>query len=141
MNKHSTLVSIVFVLALALASTMTGHAFGKEPARTVSPASARVLVVEYFQAVEAHRFRRACSLLGAALRAETGGAGCPSYLRRGLTGPLSWRVFGSQSAREGVGVRVRLGQNELDHVRMRTWLAIVRLEGGSLKIVETRLLR
>jgi len=36
---------------------------------------------------------------------------------------------------------VLLGQNELDHVRMRTWLAIVRRENGAPRIVETRLLR
>jgi hypothetical protein len=138
MNRHTAFVGLL-VATLAIAVSSTAHAASPvADARTAS--SARAVVVRFFEAVESHRFREACSLLGARLLAETRGPQCPDLIRLGTPDPPRWKVLGTRVRRAGVGVLLRLGQNELDHVRMRTWLAIVAPERGQLRIVETRLL-
>ena len=125
------LLAVAVIPSASLAAT---------PARTVQSTDARKLVTRYFDALDSGRFKAACSLLGDELRGESGGSNCESFLAFGMPDPLVWKILGSVPARGGFGVRLRLGQNELDRVRMRTWLAIVRLEAGAPKIVETRLL-
>lgn len=138
MNRYSTLICLT--VALVATSVTVREAPAAPTARGVlSTQAARALVVRYFHALESNRFREACSLLGSSLRLESGGTACPSFLKRGMPDPLRWRIFDSRQLAYGIGVRLELGQNELDHVRMRTWLAIVRLETGGPRIVETRL--
>jgi len=144
MSKTSTLVGIVLTLSLALAaaSILAPAAPGESSERVaLSAAAARAVVVRYFHALESGRYRKACPLLGSALHEESGGAACPSSLESGMPDPLLWEILGRRATPDGTGIVVRLGQNELDHVRMRTWLAIVRLEHSAPRIVETRLLR
>jgi hypothetical protein len=45
----------------------------------------------------------------------------------------------ARASTAATGIVLRPGQNELDHVRMRTCLAVLWLERGLAKIVETRL--
>ncbi len=135
MNRYAVLTAAV-VAAVALVTP----AFAAAPSQTLTVPSARRTVIAYFHALEAGRFQQACWLLGNELLAESGGRRCPEFLRNGMPDPLRWRILGSRPLRRGVGIVVRLGQNELDHVRMRTWLAVVRLEWRSLRIVETQLL-
>jgi hypothetical protein len=136
MNTYRALITAMLAAA-ALGSTTAQAA---APLGSSSAAVARTTVAEFFAALESHRYRKACGLLGSALLVETGGANCPSFLRFGTPEPLRWTIVRARPAGAGVGIVVRLGQNELEHVRMRTWLAIVRYEHGSPKIVETRLL-
>lgn len=140
MSRYSTLICLVVVLAATSAITRDASA-APSAHGALSTEAARALVTRYFRALESNHFGEACLLLGDTLRAESGGAACSSFMRMGKPDPLRWRIIGSRKFGDGVGVRLRLGQSELDHVRMRTWLAIVRLEDGRSKIVETRLLR
>lgn len=138
MSRRAAFAGLL-VAALVFAVSSTAAAAPPVPdARAAS--SARGLVVRFFQAIESHRFEEACSLLGARLLAETRGPHCPDLIRLGTPHPLRWKVLDTRATRAGVEVLLRLGQNELDHVRMRTWLAIVRPEGGRLRIVDTRLI-
>lgn len=134
MKKHGALLVIVFA-ALAIAWSGQAH-----PTAKMTPASARATVTAFFRALESGRFGRACALLGTDLLAETGGPRCPAILRFGTPDPLRWRIEGVQATPGGIGVRVRLSQNDLHRVRMLTWLAVVTDQHGSEKIVETRLL-
>lgn len=130
--------SVALTTATLLASHSTARA---ENSAGVSAVAGRALVVRYFEALDAHRFASACAMLGAELRADSGGDSCPTFLRTGMPDPLRYRIERTRVVRGGVDVVVRLGQNELDHVRMRTWLAIVRVEDRTPRIVATRLLR
>ena len=138
MNKHR----ITLVAALASAAVaLTAHATAAPAAQPRAAAAAQAVVTDFFEAVEARRYAEACSYFGQDLLYESGGPRCAAFLRSGVTAPLRWKIVGRQPVPDGMGVVVRLAQNELDHVRMRTWLAVVRLEHGSPKIVQTRLLR
>jgi hypothetical protein len=137
MNRYAVLTATA---GLAVALAWSTHASAAAPAQTLTVTSARRTVIAYFRALETGRFQKACWLLGNELLAESGGPTCPEFLRNGMPDPLRWRILGSRPLGRGVGIVLRLGQNELDHVRMRTWLAVVRLEWRSLRIVETRLL-
>jgi hypothetical protein len=137
MNRYALLTATA---GLAVALAWSTHASAAAPAQTLTVPSARRTVIAYFHALEAGRFQKACWLLGNEFLAESGGWKCPGLLRNGMPDPLRWRILGSRLLRRGVGIVVQLGQNELDHVRMRTWLAVVKLEWRSLRIVETRLL-
>ena len=136
---NTTFVSVRLVLAFVVIG-LTSDALAALPARSVATTEARTVITRYFTALETGHFRTACGLLGRELRAQSGGPSCPSFLRFGMPDPLVWKVLGSRPSGDGVGIRLRVSQNELDHVRMRTWLAIVRLEEGVPRIVETRLL-
>jgi hypothetical protein len=138
MNADHIVPTLAVALALMAVST---QALAAAPARSVQASEARALVNRYFDALESGRYRTACSLLGHDLHAESGGAICPTFLEHGMPSRLTWQLLGTRRVPGGVGVLLHLGQDELDHVRMRTWLAIVRLERGSPRIVETRLLR
>jgi hypothetical protein len=138
MNNIRTSVSITVAVALI---AVTSEVFAATPARSVHSNDARALVIRYFDALEQGRFRAACSLLGRDLLIESHGSGCPVFLRLGMPSRLEWELVATRPVKDGVGVLLRLGQDELDHVRMRTWLAVIRLEEGTLKLVETRLLR
>jgi len=138
MTRRSTLAALILVpLLLGLGS----DALAGRHLRSVGTGEARALVTRYFTALETGRFRAACSLLGHELRSQSGGPSCPAFLRLGMPDPLVWELLGARPSGDGVAIRLRLGQNELDHVRIRTWLAIVGLEKGAPRIVETRLLR
>ena len=101
-----------------------------------SRASACALVNRFFGSIREGRYERACSLLGAQLRAETGGPRCPSIVALARTG--NPRVVGARSLDQGVGVRVVTFLNELGHLRRLSWLAVVADEEGSLRILRTR---
>jgi len=137
MNRYAVLLATV---AVAVAVAFAAAANAAAPSETLSVSSARSTVTAYFHALEQRRFQKACWLLGNELLAESGGANCPRFLRFGMPDPLVWHILGSRPKARSVGIVVRLGQNELDHVRMRTWLAVVRVEGGVPRIVATRLL-
>jgi hypothetical protein len=98
--------------------------------------SACVVVNRFFSSIREGRYASACSLLGAQLRAETGGSRCPSIVAGARAGAP--RVIAARSLDRGVGVRIVTFVNELGHLRPLSWLAVVADEGGSLRILRTR---
>jgi hypothetical protein len=94
------------------------------------------LVIFYFRAINAGRYGHACALLGEKLRLETGGTDCPRVLA--FAGQQRFGILDAWRSGAEVGVVVALDLPELDHVRVLHWLALVGVEGGTLKILETR---
>jgi hypothetical protein len=143
------------LLSLAIAGPSLGAYSGKQtrPSSFLTPVSysaacradserreACNLVSNFFRSVNSGRFGTACTLLGTQLRTETAGPGCPALIKAG-SGPHPWGIRGARATASGVQVRVVLGQSELGHERMRVWIASVGIEGTSLKILETTLVR
>ena len=105
-------------------------------ARDAASTTACDLVIAYFQAINRSRYRTACAMLGKQLRFETGGPGCPHILASG--GRQRFAIVGARRIATRVAPIVALDLPEFDHVRVLHWLAVVGLEGGRLKILETR---
>jgi hypothetical protein len=99
-------------------------------------ASACRLIESFFDALNRGNEVRACSLLGARLRFETGGASCPRVL--GLSQGTPFEVIRARAAAAMVLVRVRVGRHELGHWRMLDWIVVVGPERGSLKLLDTK---
>src|SRR5262249_54888187 len=96
--------------AVAPASSGSGHATSRLATtclRTADRVSACQLVVDYFGALNAGRFEDACSLLGPALRRETGGADCASVLAP--TKGTPFEVIAARRSHPGVIVLARVG--------------------------------
>jgi hypothetical protein len=117
------------------------------PARPAEPspsclsgAAARVsacgLIADYFEALDEGRPGRACSLLGAQLRFETGGPLCPRALA--VSGGTPHVIVGVRRTTGGLVVLVDVGIHEFDHYRLLRWAALVGQESGRLKILATR---
>ena len=98
--------------------------------------AACALVIDFFRSVNTRRYERACALLGAELRAETGGAACPTVLA--ADEGRRYAVRGVRLLATGTGVLVSIWFPELGHFRELPWLAVVAPERGKLLIVETR---
>ena len=97
------------------------------------------VVERFFRAMNARRFGVACSLLGSELRGVTYGYTCTKFLRLGMPTPMPWGILGVRRTGANVSVLVTLGQSELDHIRMRRHLAVIGMESGRLRILDTKL--
>lgn len=97
--------------------------------------SACRLVAGYFDDVNAGQERKACSLLGATLRQQSGGPDCPRLLAMARGTPAA--ILSARAARSRVDLVVRVGLRELDHYRMLRWFTLVGYEAGRLKILAT----
>jgi hypothetical protein len=98
-------------------------------------AAACAVVERFFTSVRRGRYEKACRLLGAQLRAETGGSRCPSVVAIARAGAPA--VIGARLLHGGVGVEVVTFVHELGRERPLRWLAVVATEGDRLKIVQT----
>lgn len=136
---------VVAVVALLAAATLAASPAAARPEQAVLPSacvrsprltSACELVNGFFDALNRGKVQRACSLLGSALRFETGGRRCPDVLAMSRGTPF--RIIGDRTAGTSVQVFVRVGLHELDHWRMLDWVAVVGPEGGNLKILDTK---
>jgi hypothetical protein len=97
------------------------------------------VIERFFRAMNSRRFTVACSLLGTELRSVTYGYACPEFLRVGMPEPMPWGILDARRIGARVAVLVTLGQSELDHIRMRRHRAVVGVEHGALRILETKL--
>jgi hypothetical protein len=98
------------------------------------------VITRFFRALNSRRFEAACALLGARLRDENRGLGCPLFLSV-YPEPMPWGILGARRSSAGAVVLVALGQSELDRIRMRHHRALVDYERGRLRILETRFVR
>jgi hypothetical protein len=137
-------------LVATAAALASGSAAAKPPAISQPPAVAPVapacnqdaprqaacaLVIDFFRSVNTGNYRHACSLLGATLLIETGGARCPALLA--ADGAQHYATRGARARGARVAVAVSTWLHELDHYRELRWLAIVASEGLRLRIIET----
>jgi hypothetical protein len=103
--------------------------------------SACHVVGDFFRALNTSRYRVACSLLGARLRADTHGLSCPRFLEAGTPQAVPWGILGARTSGPFAVLLVEVGQSELGRYRMRRHRAFVGLERGALKIVRTEIAR
>ena len=146
MTTHRTHILVALGAALVVAvSTNVASGAGRKPASRLAPTclsnagrtSACQLIVSYFGELNAGHFRKACSLLGQQLRDETGGLNCPSVLSMSRGTPFE--IVRARTVPSGVAVLVKVGLQEIDHFRMLSWNTIVGLEGGQLRILDTKM--
>jgi hypothetical protein len=142
----STLLALVItVAALLAAASLAASPAAARSGQAVPPSAclrsprlalACELVNSFFDALNRGKVQRACSLLGSALRFETGGRRCPDVLAMSRGTPF--RIIGDRTAGTSLLVFVRVGLHELDHWRMLDWVAVIGPEGGNLKILDTK---
>ena len=148
-------ITVLALCAAVLAPAASSATTGRTPTRAAtylspttmsescrSDAQARAacgVVTSFFRAVNAGRFEAACMLFGERLQSENYGLGCPAFLRAGAPEAVPWGIIRAASVHGRVNVLVTLGQSELDHFRMRRYLAFVGAEGGRLRILDTKL--
>jgi hypothetical protein len=141
-SAKPTIALVATAAALASGSSAAKPPAISQPA-AVAPAcnqdaprqAACALVVDFFGSVNTGNYRHACSLLGATLLLETGGARCPALLA--ADGAQRYAIRGVRARGARVGVAVSVWLHELDHYRELRWLAIVASEGRQLWIIET----
>jgi len=135
----------IVVSALTLATTAPAAATGGAGPYAVSRACARdaartsacQLVSDYFRAINSDRYPQACAMLGERLLSESGGPECPRFLA--FAGRQHFAILTAQRPVAGrVHVIVALELRELDHFRVLDWMAVIGLEGDTLKILDTR---
>jgi len=141
-------IGLLLCLTLTTAALAAGSAPAKPPslAQPVIVSSvcrhdatrriACALVIDFFRSVNNGRYKRACSLLGATLRLQTGGPQCPALLA--ADGDRRYAIRAAPLLRGGTGVIVSIWFPELGHFRELRWLAVVAADAGRLRIVETR---
>lgn len=134
-------------LVIAVAALVTAASLSASPSAAALPhlssscshgrdvASACRLITRYFDALNRGNPAAACSLLGSKLLVETGGYGCPKVLA--LSRGTPFEIVSARTDRTTILVRVRVGLYELDHWRFLTWIAVVAMEHGTLKICDT----
>jgi hypothetical protein len=94
------------------------------------------LVIDFFSSVNTRNYEHACSLLGAALLGQTGGAQCPALLA--MDGARRYAIRNARSLPGGTAVIVSVWFPELDHYRELRWLATTGQQAGRLRILTTR---
>jgi hypothetical protein len=133
------LVALTVALAAAVAAlSATAGTAVRLPAgcfQDTARVSACRLVAHYFDDVNTGREQKACALLGATLRRQSGGPECPRLMAMSRGTPAT--ILSARNARTRVDLVVRVGLRELDHYRMLRWFTLVGYEGGRLKILAT----
>jgi hypothetical protein len=146
-DRHAMNTKLICSVVLAVAALAAGSAAAKPPSLSGptalstacrEDAARRIacgLVNDFFRSVNTRKYKRACSLLGAALVWQMGGPDCPALLA--ANGARRYAIRDARSLRSGTGVLVSVWFPELDHFRELRWLAVVALEAGKPRLVET----